>query len=56
MFQLFLLAMIRFRVVVFVLAAACLAAYATYFVNATQFLLKLRRARLDSAEPRGHPA
>ena len=25
-----------------------LAAYATYFVNATQFLLKLRRARLDS--------
>lgn len=32
-----------------------LAAYATYFVNATQFLLKLRRARLDS-EPRGHPA
>ena len=33
-----------------------LAAYATYFVNATQFLLKLRRARLDSAEPRGHPA
>jgi 3-vinyl bacteriochlorophyllide hydratase len=33
-----------------------LAAYATYFVNATQFLMKLRRARLDSAEPRGHPA
>ncbi|MFM7442830.1 MAG: 2-vinyl bacteriochlorophyllide hydratase [Tabrizicola sp.] len=33
-----------------------LAAYATYFLNATQFLLKLRRARLDSAEPRGHPA
>lgn len=33
-----------------------LAAYATYFINATQFLLKLRRARLDSAEPRGHPA
>ena len=33
-----------------------LAAYATYFVNAAQFLLKLRRARLDSAEPRGHPA
>jgi 3-vinyl bacteriochlorophyllide hydratase len=32
-----------------------LAAYATYFVNATQFLLKLRRARLDCA-PRGHPA
>jgi 3-vinyl bacteriochlorophyllide hydratase len=32
-----------------------LAAYATYFVNATQFLLKLRRARLDS-QPRGHPA
>lgn len=32
-----------------------LAAYATYFVNATQFLLKLRRARLDT-EPRGHPA
>lgn len=33
-----------------------LAAYATYFVNATQFLLKLRRARLDTAPPRGHPA
>jgi 3-vinyl bacteriochlorophyllide hydratase len=33
-----------------------LAAYATYFLNAAQFLLKLRRARLDSAEPRGHPA
>lgn len=32
-----------------------LAAYATYFVNATQFLLKLRRARLDT-HPRGHPA
>ena len=32
-----------------------LAAYATYFVNATQFLLKLRRARLDT-EPKGHPA
>lgn len=32
-----------------------LAAYATYFVNATQFLLKLHRARLDSS-PRGHPA
>jgi 3-vinyl bacteriochlorophyllide hydratase len=33
-----------------------LAAYATYFVNAAQFLLKLRRARLDTATPRGHPA
>ncbi len=33
-----------------------LAAYATYFLNATQFLLKLRRARLDTAAPRGHPA
>lgn len=33
-----------------------LAAYATYFLNAAQFLMKLRRARLDSAEPRGHPA
>jgi 3-vinyl bacteriochlorophyllide hydratase len=33
-----------------------LAAYTTYFVNATQFLLKLRRARLDTASPRGHPA
>ena len=32
-----------------------LAAYATYVVNATQFLLKLRRARLDST-PKGHPA
>jgi 3-vinyl bacteriochlorophyllide hydratase len=26
-----------------------LAAYATYVVNATQFLLKLRAARLDAA-------
>ncbi|KAF0113845.1 MAG: 2-oxoglutarate synthase subunit 2-oxoacid-ferredoxin oxidoreductase subunit CD [Rhodobacteraceae bacterium] len=33
-----------------------LAAYATYFLNAAQFLMKLRRARLDSSEPRGHPA
>jgi 3-vinyl bacteriochlorophyllide hydratase len=36
-----------------------LAAYATYFLNATQFLLKLRRARLDSiptTTPGGHPA
>jgi 3-vinyl bacteriochlorophyllide hydratase len=32
-----------------------LAAYATYFINATQFLLKLRRARLDST-PKGQPA
>jgi 3-vinyl bacteriochlorophyllide hydratase len=32
-----------------------LAAYATYALNAMQFLLKLRRARLDT-EPRGHPA
>ncbi len=32
-----------------------LAAYAAYFINATQFLLKLRRARLDST-PEGHPA
>jgi 3-vinyl bacteriochlorophyllide hydratase len=31
-----------------------LAAYATYFLNATQFLLKLRRARLDST-PKGQP-
>lgn len=29
-----------------------LAAYATYVVNATQFLLKLRAARLDAAAPR----
>jgi 3-vinyl bacteriochlorophyllide hydratase len=28
-----------------------LAAYATYAVNATQFLLKLRAARLQAAEP-----
>jgi 3-vinyl bacteriochlorophyllide hydratase len=28
-----------------------LAAYATYVVNATQFLLKLRAARLDRADP-----
>jgi len=27
-----------------------LAAYATYVINAAQFLLKLRRARLDQAE------
>lgn len=36
-----------------------LAAYATYFVNATQFLLKLRRARQDSSPagtPGGQPA
>lgn len=36
-----------------------LAAYAAYFLNATQFLLKLRRARLDStpqSSPGGHPA
>jgi 3-vinyl bacteriochlorophyllide hydratase len=36
-----------------------LAAYATYFLNATQFLLKLRRARLDSTPantPGGQPA
>ncbi len=33
-----------------------LAAYATYALNAAQFLFKLRRARLDPAEPRGHPA
>jgi 3-vinyl bacteriochlorophyllide hydratase len=32
-----------------------LAAYATYFINATQFLLKLRRARLDRT-PKGQPA
>jgi 3-vinyl bacteriochlorophyllide hydratase len=37
------------------LMLVALAAYATYALNATQFLLKLRRARLDS-EPRGHPA
>lgn len=28
-----------------------LVAYAAYFINATQFLLKLRAARLDAAEP-----
>ncbi|WP_149588138.1 2-vinyl bacteriochlorophyllide hydratase [Tabrizicola flagellatus] len=38
------------------LMAVTLAAYATYFVNATQFLLKLRRARLDTSEPEGQPA
>lgn len=37
------------------LMLVALAAYATYALNATQFLLKLRRARLDSA-PGGHPA
>jgi 3-vinyl bacteriochlorophyllide hydratase len=36
------------------LMLVALTAYATYFLNAAQFLLKLRRARLD-AEPRGHP-
>jgi 3-vinyl bacteriochlorophyllide hydratase len=35
-----------------------LAAYATYVINAAQFLLKLRRARLDQAalDDRGEPA
>jgi 3-vinyl bacteriochlorophyllide hydratase len=33
-----------------------LAAYATYVVNATQFLLKLRAARLDEAARAGMPA
>jgi 3-vinyl bacteriochlorophyllide hydratase len=37
------------------LMLVALAAYATYALNATQFLLKLRRARLDT-EPRGYPA
>ncbi|MEM6356400.1 MAG: 2-vinyl bacteriochlorophyllide hydratase, partial [Pseudomonadota bacterium] len=35
--------------------AVALAAYALYVVNAAQFLLKLRRARLD-AGPVGEPA
>jgi 3-vinyl bacteriochlorophyllide hydratase len=30
-----------------------LAAYATYVVNAGQFILKLRRARLDADDNRG---
>lgn len=44
------------------LMLVALAAYATYALNAAQFLLKLRRARLDSGAPsraspeRGHPA
>ena len=38
------------------LMLVALAAYATYALNAAQFLLKLRRARLDGTEPRGHPA
>ena len=44
------------------LMLVALAAYATYAMNATQFLLKLRRARLDSDAPSrtspksGHPA
>jgi 3-vinyl bacteriochlorophyllide hydratase len=33
-----------------------LSAYATYFLNAAQFLMKLRRARIDIAEPTGYPA
>ena len=33
-----------------------LAAYATYAINATQFILKLRSARLEAAEPRGAAA
>lgn len=37
------------------LMLVALFAYATYALNAAQFLLKLRRARLDTA-PRGHPA
>jgi 3-vinyl bacteriochlorophyllide hydratase len=32
-----------------------LAAYAAYFLNAAQFLMKLRRARLDGT-PKGYPA
>jgi 3-vinyl bacteriochlorophyllide hydratase len=41
------------------LMLVALAAYATYALNAMQFLLKLRRARLDSearGDPGGHPA
>ncbi len=38
------------------LMLVALAAYVTYALNAAQFLLKLRRARLDGAAPRGHPA
>jgi 3-vinyl bacteriochlorophyllide hydratase len=30
-----------------------LAAYATYLINAGQFILKLRRARLDQGNDRG---
>jgi 3-vinyl bacteriochlorophyllide hydratase len=33
-----------------------LTAYVTYALNATQFLLKLRRARLDTSTPKGQPA
>ena len=36
--------------------AIALAAYATYAINATQFLLKLRAARLDALPNRGIPA
>ena len=33
-----------------------LAAYASYVINATQFVLKLRAARLDEAGRRAAPA
>ncbi len=36
--------------------ALALAAYATYFVNAVQFILKLRRARLQAASLKGGAA
>jgi 3-vinyl bacteriochlorophyllide hydratase len=36
--------------------ALALAAYAAYIINAAQFLLKLRRARLESSAPRSAPA
>ena len=38
------------------LMALALAAYATYVINATQFVLKLRAARLDEAGRRAAPA
>ncbi|MEQ8257809.1 MAG: 2-vinyl bacteriochlorophyllide hydratase, partial [Roseovarius confluentis] len=38
------------------LMTLALAAYAAYAINATQFLLKLRAARLQSASPSEVPA
>jgi 3-vinyl bacteriochlorophyllide hydratase len=38
------------------LMTTALAAYFLYVINAAQFLLKLRRARLEDSAPSGIPA